>query len=144
MLPQRIVDLAREPTRHETGIKLLDKRIDRKHRPPGFAANVGGVGHHVGAFQNNGANLGMGRDKSCCRIHDVLAAGIKIKRVLIAKDAAGKVTVGRDADDGHLFGVRDARRRWKYIKQFPCTEDLGPWIMAPAKGTGPDVPFANT
>ena len=58
------------------------------------------------------------------------AIGGKIPRRFKRIAAKAAFWTRRKIKPGRTPGMNEARRRWKYVKQFPHTEDLGPWIMA--------------
>ena len=79
-----------------------DKAVDAEHRQPQVLGQGAGIGHHVGAFEQDRADVGMLRDQRVAGIEDVALGSRRVEPRLVVEDDAGEFAAVVGADDRRL------------------------------------------
>jgi len=110
-----------EIARHQTGVKPRHESVDAEHReaqPPGERR---GIGHHVGAFEQDRSDFAMIRDQSISGSQDVaLRRGDVEPLFVIDHDAAELAAVIGAGDRGRRIGASGQQVLFGEISGADC------------------------
>jgi len=84
---------------HQTGLEPGDEGVDAEHRQPQPLGESASVRHHIGAFEQNRADIGVARDKRVAGGKDVALGRSNVEPLLVIDHDTGELAAVVGADD---------------------------------------------